>query len=503
MSIVLIDNSSHLQNTYEKPNVHRLFISILFIFLFIPAIKNTKNDIIISSLKDKINGGHMTQNNSNILGTEKILKLFITFSIPSLISMTISGVQNIIDGIFLGNYVGANAMASINIASPFMTLVMGGSMIVAVGGSSFMGRTLGEGNEDRAKNAFKTSLFFLLMAGLLIGFFGFAFSRQIAYFLGVNDLLLADTSTYIKILACFVPIITLSLFLGVLSRLIGKPNLYLQSSITSLIVNVGLNYLLINKLHLGTIGAAFATGLCFTASAIILAVPFFKSASILNFKSGSIDFRDMPRLLYNGSSEGISTISTATASFVFNITFMKLAGATGVSAFTAVVYLLTSGNMILFGICSGIGVIISFNYGAKQYDRVKQIIQLALAISGGIGLFLFCLLFFFGKELTGIFISNNPEVQALSIHGAKLFSITFLINGFNIVFSSYFTSVGDAFASIVIALSRGLVFILIGIFVLPSFFGISGVWLSIPFAECITVLIVLFLFYRRKKTEHP
>ena len=219
----------------------------------------------------------------NVLGTEKISKLFIKFSIPAILSLTIAGVQTMVDGIFLGNFVGTNAMASVNIAAPFIQLMIGMNLIIGVGGASYIGRSLGEGQVKRAQDIFKSACLFMIGLSIVILVLGFTFSHQLASFLGANDVLLADSSTYIKILALFAPFIGLSFILGVFVRCIGKPNVYLISSVASLFANIILNYVLIKQLKLGIVGAPIATGLSFTTSFLIAAIPFIKKSAVLNF----------------------------------------------------------------------------------------------------------------------------------------------------------------------------------------------------------------------------
>ena len=241
----------------------------------------------------------------NILGTEKISKLFLKFSIPAILSLTITGVQSMIDGVFLGNFVGTNAMASVNIAAPFMQLMIGMNLIIGIGGVSYIGRSLGEGEIKRAQDIFKSACLFMIGLSLVILCLGFTFSDQLARFLGANDVLLADTSTYIKVLALFAPFIGLSFILGIFVRCIGKPNVYLVSSIVSLFANIILNYVLIKQLQLGIVGAPIATGLSFATSFVIVAIPFMKKSTVLNFFTGTFNAKYTAQLLYNGSSEGV------------------------------------------------------------------------------------------------------------------------------------------------------------------------------------------------------
>ena len=439
----------------------------------------------------------------NVLGTEKISKLFIKFSIPAILSLTIAGVQTMVDGIFLGNFVGTNAMASVNIAAPFMQLMIGMNLIIGIGGASYIGRSLGEGQVKRAQDIFKSACLFMIGLSIVILVLGFTFSHQLASFLGANDVLLADSSTYIKILALFAPFIGLSFILGVFVRCIGKPNVYLISSVASLFANIILNYVLIKQLKLGIVGAPIATGLSFTTSFLIAAIPFVKKSAVLNFFTGKFNWKLTGQLLYNGSSEGVSSLATAISTFVFNMAFMRIAGEVGVSAFTAIGYISLFASLIVVGVSAGIGPVISYNYGAQLHDRVKQMMNISCKMAIIMGSALVVLIFLFGKYLIMMFVSDNQAVLDLALHGSKIYAFTFFFNGLNILFSGYFTSIGDALSSIIVAVCRGMIFILLGISILPQFIGISGVWRTVPVAEVLTLLVVIFLFKKGNLKKAP
>ena len=439
----------------------------------------------------------------NVLGTEKISKLFIKFSIPAILSLTIAGVQTMVDGIFLGNFVGTNAMASVNIAAPFMQLMIGMNLIIGIGGASYIGRSLGEGQVKRAQDIFKSACLFMIGLSIVILVLGFTFSHQLASFLGANDVLLADSSTYIKILALFAPFIGLSFILGVFVRCIGKPNVYLISSVASLFANIILNYVLIKQLKLGIVGAPIATGLSFTTSFLIAAIPFIKKTAVLNFFTGKFNWKLTGQLLYNGSSEGVSSLAAAISTFVFNMAFMRIAGEVGVSAFTAIGYISLFASLIVCGVSAGIGPVISYNYGAQLHDRVKQMMNISCKMAMIMGTSLVVLIFLFGKYLILMFVSDNEAVLDLALHGSKIYAFTFFFNGLNILFSGYFTSIGDALSSIIVAVCRGMIFILLGISILPQFIGISGVWMTVPVAEVLTLLVVIFLFKKGNLKKAP
>lgn len=429
----------------------------------------------------------------NILGTEKISKLLVKFMIPAIVSMIIAGAQTIIDGMFLGNYVGPNAMASVNIVQPFMQVIIGCSMIISVGSLSFIGRSLGDRNEKKAQNIFKTSFILIIISTISISILGIFFSERIAFILGADQILLNGVVSYVKTISMFAPIIGLMFLFGFINRVVGRPDLYLKGMILSVICNVILDFLLIKEFGLGVRGAAIATGLAYVVAFFVVIKPMIDKNNIVNVFKGKFDKSVIVPVVYNGSSEGVTAIAIATTAYVFNMAFMQIAGAAGVAAFTTINYIGEFGVLIMFGISDGIGPIISYNHGYKDKDRVKETLNLALKISLIVGVILFFILFVFGKELVSMFAKGNEEVLKLAIDGSKIYAFSFLICGFNIIKSGYFTSIGDARASIVIAASRGIVFVILGIIILPNLIGISGVWLTIPFAEIVTIVISIYL----------
>lgn len=435
--------------------------------------------------------------NENSLGTEKISKLFIKYSVPAIISMVIAGMQIIIDGLCVGNFVGENAMASVNMAQPFYQLTIAASMMISVGSLSYMGRSLGEKDVKKTQNIFRTSLILLVVLAMVLGISGFFFSEEIALILGTNEVLLKDTAIYIKMISIFLLPMFLVFQFGFANRLIEKPELYFKAMILGLFANIILNYLLIKVMGLGTMGAGIATGLANTIGFVFVISPQLDKKNIINIFSGKYDSSTIIPVVYNGSSEAMTSVAGAITAYLFNMAFMDIAGESGVAAFTIINYIALFSSYVMFGIGDGIGPIISYNYGARNYKRVKKVLNLSYIVAAIIGIILFIILFFFAENLIGIFGSDNQSVKELAVMGSKLFSFGILISGFNILNSGYFTAIGLAKESVIIALSRGLIFIVIGIFILPRFFAGNGIWLSVPFAEVITLGICYYLMKGR------
>lgn len=399
-----------------------------------------------------------------------------------------------IDGIFLGRFAGVNAMASVNIAGPYMQIITGCTMVICIGTFSYLGRTLGENtNPQKAKDIFRTAVVSLAACALILMAAGLFLSRPLALLLGANEVLLDETALYIRTVAVFIPAICFMMHFGFTARLLEKPHLYLIATLCCVSCNVIMDYLAVKVLGLGVVGAAAATGLSYLSGLLVVVRPFLSRKSIVNLFEGTFHWDILRSSSFNGSSEGITSISAALTMYLFNTAFMGFAGESGVAAFTVINY---AGNfvvLVMFGVSDGISTLVSYNYGAKLLLRVKKTLRAALMINFCIGLLIFTVLHLFSRQMVGIFVSDNEFVTAMAVQGAALYSFCFLMNGFNIVQSGYYTSMGDALASVIISASRGIVFISTGIFLLPQFLGINGVWLTPPFAELMTVLVCLII----------
>lgn len=428
-----------------------------------------------------------------ILGTEKLSKLFIKFTIPSIIGMIFIGIQGIIDGLFVGNVIGENALASVNLVQPYIQLIMAYSLVISVGAQSVIGINLGKGENEKAQNIFRTAMFFLVAISVLVALVGVLFSENIALVLGSNDVLLEGASTYIKTLSLFVVFVAVMFLFEMVVRTIGKPNISLVSMIVAVLLNVVLDYLLIKEFNLGIRGAAIATGLSYATAFIINLTPFLSKKTIINIYRGKFDNKEIFPMVYNGSSEGVSSISTALSMFLFNTALMKIAGEGGIAAFSIINYIAQVGYMVLFGIADGVRPIISYNYGAGNSERVSKILKASTIANLIIGIIIFLVMSIFSEPLINIFLKDGKSVLEIASNGAKIYGLAFLFNGVNILVSSYFTAIDDPKSSIIVASSRGIVFIVVGMIILPYLFGINGIWGTIVFAEVITILICMRL----------
>lgn len=326
------------------------------------------------SLNNGLNNNSDNRSHNNTLLTERLPCLFLLFVLPAVISMVISGTQSMIDGIFLGRFAGVNAMASVNIAGPYMQIITGCTMVICIGTFSYLGRTLGENtNPQKAKDIFRTAVVSLAACALILMAAGLFLSRPLALLLGANEVLLDETALYIRTVAVFIPAICFMMHFGFTARLLEKPHLYLIATLCCVSCNVIMDYLAVKVLGLGVVGAAAATGLSYLSGLLVVVRPFLSRKSIVNLFEGTFHWDILRSSAFNGSSEGITSISAALTMYLFNTAFMGFAEESGVAAFTVINY---AGNfvvLVMFGVSDGISTLVSYNYGAKLLLRVKKL----------------------------------------------------------------------------------------------------------------------------------
>lgn len=428
------------------------------------------------------------------LATRGIPGLFFKFALPGVVGLLFVGIQSIIDGIVLGRWIGPNALASVNLVLPCYSFMTAFAIVMGVGCQTLIGICLGRRDRQGANDAFTTAFLFLLGFSTLVGLLIFIFAGKIAFWLGANEVLQAGAVEYIRSIVPFFPVLTV-MFLGdYVLKATGHP-LYAMIVLSgTVLLNVVLNLCFVVLLKWGIMGAGLATGIAFTVGLILDYSLLVRKQSLLPLPSGHFRRRWVWKMFYNGSSEGMSELSAGITVYLFNITMMHYLGEQGVAAFTATNYVLFIGTTIFLGISDGCIPIMSYNFGAGRLDRVRAALGVAFRTNLVLGVLLFCMLFFGGKSIVSLFFrSGDSEVLRIAIVGTSIYAFAFLMNGLNILASSYFTAMGNAQISIIISLLRGLVFVGIGIVVFPVVFGIESIWFNVPVAEAFTLLVSLWL----------
>ncbi|MEN8076674.1 MATE family efflux transporter [Clostridioides difficile] len=425
------------------------------------------------------------------LGKESIGKLFVKYSIPSVIAMVVFSVYIVVDGIFVGNVIGSKGLSAVNIAMPFFGVAMAIGIMVAIGGGTITSIELGKGDRSAARRTFSLAFYTLIIITLLLSIFTVIFAPTIARILGANEELVRLVVEYLVSLCLFLATFVGSSYLSNGLRVMGKPNYAMVADIISSGLNIVLDYIFIVKFDLGLAGAGFASGIAFTVGFLFALSQYLKKDSILKFCKVKFDFKKIIRIFYNGSSEGITQFAVAFSNYIFNIVLMIRIGEMGVSAFSIILYVASLVTAVFSGICNGISPIISFNYGANYKERINKILKMAIITITILGVFSTVLMIFGGEILISMFTEGDKELIKLTTEATNLYSIAFVFNGLNILASAYFTALEDAKTSAIISVLRGVLLIIAFIIILPVVLGDAGIWLTIPASELVTVIIAI------------
>lgn len=432
----------------------------------------------------------------NKLGTQSVTKSFFNYLIPSLVGMMLMSVNIVMDGIFVGNGVGSVALAGVNIAVPVFSIIISVALLIGIGGGAVYSMSMGENRPAQAKKVFSTSIAFLTLITIISSVISYLNMENLAYLFGANEETLPYALDYMRILFIFALIIALETCLSIFVRNDGNPQLAMVGLIVSAVLNIALNYWMIFILELGVTGAALATIIATFIGLLVLTAHFFKKDSELQFLLVKWNKKDIKQISSIGFPSFLSEAGMGVFVIGYNIAISYYAGTNGLAAFSVINYLHTFMFLAFIGIGSTIQPMISFYYGAKSYDMIKETVKIAEKTALVLGLLFLSIGFLEADFLVSIFGVSSAEITSLATNGIKLFFTGYLFMGINFIYMTYFQSIGYVKPSVSITVYRGFVLLISMLFLLPMWLGVTGVWLALPVSEGI-VAIVLLVFARR------
>lgn len=429
---------------------------------------------------------------------ENELKTILMFSVPSIIAMLLQTAITITDGYFTGNYVGENALAAINLGLPVLYFYLGVGLCIGVGGSVICGRLLGAKDKRKASEVFSQTVVTALIICILTSFAVFLLFNPILNVLKADGELSGYFNEYYRIMLFNYPLMIMGTILGMFIRTDGKPQVCMLVSIAICILNVVLDYILVGRLSMGVKGSAVASLIVQVFAVIVQLVYFIKPSVSIKFRHFSFDRDVIKETIINGSSEFISEMAGAVSMFAFNYVLMKYVGAEGVAAFTILGFAVYGFNMITIGFGQGISPLVSICRGAGEYECAIQIRRITNKILLVLGAVFAAFFIFFGKNYASVFGCSDTVADMVS-QGFKIYAVTFLVMGYDVINSMYFTSCGDAKSSALISSLRGIVLLLAFTFIFSALWGMTGIWLAAPATEVLTAAVSVYLIAREKK----
>lgn len=441
-------------------------------------------------------------NNEAAYSRPVTLKSILRFAVPTIAMSVFMSFYTMVDGLFVSNLIGTNALSSINLVYPIIALVTAISTMLATGGSAAIMKKMGEGKNDEAMQDFTFLIIVNVFAGLVMCGIGYLFMGN--FFSSMS--LSAEVSDYCReYLSCYllftVPILLMNNFTLYMIAA-GKATLSLLCSVAGGIANIMLDYLFIAVFHLGIGGAAVATGLGYSITAVVGFFVFSKKNSLLHFVKPVCRFKVLGNAVTNGCSEMAAALVNGIITLMFNWAMLKYVGQNGVAAITIISYVLALAGSLYAGYTYGVAPMISFYYGERSHGKLKRLIRTSLIIIGTIAVATVIVSLIVTEPLVSIFARPGSAVFDLAVQGNRICSLALLFVGFNIFASGMFTALSNGIISAVLAFSRTFVFTVIAMLILPAFFDVIGIWLATPAAELMAVILACFMFFKYRKRYH-
>jgi len=425
----------------------------------------------------------------------------IGFALPTVAMMVFMAAYTIADSLFVSILINTDALAAVNIVYPFYCVILATGAMLAAGGSAIVAREMGKGENILARKIFT----FILLSGFAISIFlavvGFIFAEQVLAMLGASGALEQYSYDYYIQLLFFLPSIMLQILFEMFFVTAGFPKRGLVLIVFAGITNVFLDYYFIGILEMGISGAALATGIGYTIPAFFGLIFFLKKDKSLYYCKPLFSFKILLQASLNGASEMVIYLATGFSTLLLNWMALSLIGINGVAAIAILLYSEFLLNAVFYGFAQGLAPIISYNYGRSDSFRLRKIIQICIFLISGCSLIIFLLANIGAGYIVGMFATNNPDVFEIAYNGFLLFSFCFLSMGFNIYASALFTALSNGKLSAIIAFMRTFFFMGLGILLLPRIIGVNGLWLALPVAEVLTLIIAIFLVAREYRVH--
>lgn len=439
------------------------------------------------------------------LGTKPVGRLLLQYALPAIVAMVASSLYNMVDSIFIGQGVGALAISGLAITFPFMNLSAAFGAAIGVGSSAFLSVKLGQRDYDIANKILGNCVMLNIIIGFAFGGVGLLFLDPILRFFGASDATLPYAREYMVIILIGNAVTHLYLGLNAVMRAAGKPRVAMYITIFTVVINAILDPLFIYTLRLGIRGAAYATILSQLMALMWQWKLFGNRKEFLHFDYGK--FRVEMPIVRNIISIGISPFSmNACACLVvifINNSLMKYGGDMAVGAYGIANRVAFIFVMVTMGVCQGMQPIAGYNYGAQNYNRMLEVLRLAVIAGTLVCAVGFVIAIFFPEPCVRLF-TTDVELIEKSVVAMRYIMALFVIIGAQMVITNFFQSIGKAKVSIFLSLSRQLIFLVPAIAILPPLMGLDGVWLAMPLSDGVAAVMayaMLWIYIRRLKGE--
>jgi putative MATE family efflux protein len=417
--------------------------------------------------------------------------------------MIFTSIYSVVDGIFVSNFAGKQAFAAINLIMPYLMMFGTFGIMVGTGGTALVSMTLGTGDEKRANAIFSQLIYATLIGGAVMTVAGILCLRPAAILLGAEGSTVDLCVRYGLFVLPALPAFLLQNAFQSFCVAAEKPNLGLGLTVAAGVANIVLDWLFVGVLQGGLEGAAFATAISQCVGGIVPLVYFArKNASPLRLTRAKIEFWVLGRTCTNGSSELMSNLSMSLVGMLYNLQLLKYAGEDGIAAYGVIMYVNLFFLSVFIGFSIGTAPLIGFNHGAQNHGELKSLFKKSVVIIALTSMLMAVSGILLARPLASVFVSYDQTLMEMTIRGFTIYSLSFLLCGFNIFGSSMFTALNNGLISAVISFVRTLICQIAAVMILPLFFHLDGIWASVVAAELAALLLTAFCCVKYRKRYH-
>ncbi len=425
-----------------------------------------------------------------------VIKLFASYVIPTVLAMFISGTYQIVDGFFVGHFIGVSGLAAVNIGWSYITLLLGFGFLVGVGVGSLYSIAKGEDDDVRARKILGQALFLQFVPGIIIGVTLYTLAPWLVAILGVEGETAHMATLFIRAFSFASPFVIGSLAMPFIVRNVGTPiraTFYIAAGV---VVNILLSFLLISYFKIGILGAALAS-IGGEIIAMVLGGYYVlkQSNERLTLQDFKPDFKLLGSILLTGSSAFFTFIYIGFIMTLHHKALMQYGGTVAVSAYTIAGYLLTIYYFAVEGVANGAQPLISRFYGEERVRSTRYVTRLMVYVGLGIGIIITLLLLIFPGFFTSWF-TDDPALTSVTTYALRLHLSVLFLDGLFVTATMFFQAIGEGQKALVVSLGNLLLQVPF-LYILPKYWGLDGVWLTMPIATVILAIPVAYMFYRR------
>lgn len=425
------------------------------------------------------------------------------FVLPSIVMMVFTSIYGVVDGLFVSNFAGKTAFASINLIMPFLIILGAMGFMLGTGGTALVSRVLGEGDKEHANKYFSMITLFGILLGVILTVVGVLAMRPMAILLGATEAMVDDCVLYGRIVVCFLTSFMLQNMFQSFLIAAEQPKFGLLITLAAGVTNMVLDALFVGVFRWGIAGAAIATGISQTVGGVVPLMYFlFSKSSPLRLRWTGFEAQPLLRSCANGSSELMSNISGSLIGMLYNAQLMRFLGEDGVATYGVLMYVQFIFVAIDIGYSIGCAPIISYHYGARNHPELRNLLMKGLKVMGILGIVMTIAAISLSGTLANIFVGYDATLCELTRHAFHLFSFAFLLAGFNIFLSSFFTALNNGGVSAAISFLRTLVFQAASVILLPMALDVDGLWWAASAAEALAFVVSIGFLLALKGKYH-